>query len=76
MTPEHGAKDMQFHIPDMACDGCLRSVTLAIRDVDPGAQVTGDLGRRRVEVASVAARDRLAAALSGIGYPPTLTGDL
>lgn len=67
---------MQFHIPAMACDGCLRSVTLAIRDVDPAAQVTGDLGRRQIEVASVAPRERLAAVLSGIGYPPSITGDL
>lgn len=56
-----------------SCTGCLRNATLAIRDVDPAAQVTGDLGRHQIEVAL---RERLAAVLSGIGYPPTITGDL
>lgn len=67
---------MQFHIPAMACDGCLRSITLAIRDVDPGARVTGDLVQRRVEVSSDAPRERLVSVLSGIGYSPTMTGDV
>lgn len=67
---------MQFHIPNMACDGCLRSVTLAIRNVDPGAQVTADLAQRRIDVSTDAARDQLVSVLSGVGYPPTVTGAL
>jgi copper chaperone len=67
---------MQFHIPDMACDGCVRSVTLAIQAVDPGAQVTADLPARRIDVASQTPRDRLATALADIGYAPASTGEL
>ena len=67
---------MQFHIPAMACDGCVRSVTLAIQTVDPGAQVTADLTTRRIEVASQVPRDRLTMALTDIGYAPAMTGSL
>jgi copper chaperone len=61
---------MQFHIPAMACDGCLRSITLAIRAIDPAAQVTADMATRRVDVASQTPPDRLAQALTDIGYAP------
>lgn len=66
---------MNFHLPAMACGGCLRSVTLAIRAVDPEAEVTADMGQRRIEVTSKSPRDRLAAALADIGFAPS-TGDI
>ena len=33
---------MQFHIENMTCGGCVRSVTKAIQSVDPSAEVTAD----------------------------------
>jgi copper chaperone len=66
---------MQFHIPAMACDGCVRSVTLALQALDPGAEVTADLTNRVIEVTSDAPRQTLAAALAEIGYAPTPAKD-
>jgi copper chaperone len=60
---------MQFHIKNMSCGGCVRSVTAAVQSVDPAATVTPDLANRNVEVASDRPRDVLEAALAKAGYP-------
>ena len=61
---------MQFHIQNMTCGGCVRSVTKAIQSVDPAAEVKADPGTHKVEVRSAAPRERLVAALTEIGYAP------
>lgn len=61
---------MQFHIENMTCGGCARSVTKAIQSVDPAAEVKADPGTHKVEVITTAARERLAAALADVGYAP------
>jgi len=61
---------MQFHIENMTCGGCVRSVTKAIQSVDPAADVKADLVSHKVDVASTAPRERLVAALTEIGYAP------
>jgi copper chaperone len=62
---------MQFHIENMTCGGCVRSVTKAIHSVDPAAEVRADPGTHKVEVKSAAPREQLAAALTEVGYAPT-----
>jgi len=61
---------MQFHIENMTCGGCARSVTKAIQSVDPAADVKADPSTNKVEVTSAVARDRLVAALTEVGYAP------
>jgi copper chaperone len=61
---------MQFHIENMTCGGCARSVTKAIQSVDPGAEVKADPASHKVDVTSTAPRERLVAALSEVGYAP------
>jgi copper chaperone len=61
---------MQFHIENMHCGGCVRSVTKAIQSVDPAAEVSADPASHKVEVKSAAARERLVAALTDVGYAP------
>jgi copper chaperone len=61
---------MQFHIENMTCGGCARSVTKAIQSVDPSAEVSADPASHKVEVKSAASRDRLVAALTEVGYAP------
>ncbi len=60
---------MLFHIQNMTCAGCARSVTMAIRPVDKDAVVTADPESHRVEVRTSAARTRIEAALDDAGYP-------
>lgn len=61
---------MQFHIENMTCGGCARSVTKAIQSVDPSAEVKADPGTHKVDVTSTAPRERLVAALTEVGYAP------
>lgn len=60
---------MQFHIKNMSCGGCARSVTKAIQSVDAQAKVTIDPDTRKVEVASMRPRADFEMALQRAGYP-------
>jgi copper chaperone len=65
---------MQFHIKNMSCGGCVRSVTKAVQSVDPAATVTPDLTSRNVEVTSDRPREVLETALAQAGYPAAQVG--
>lgn len=60
---------MQFHIQNMTCFGCARSVTAAIQSVDKAAVVKADPESRKVEVETSAARAELEAVLAEAGFP-------
>lgn len=61
---------LEFFIASLSCGHCVRAVTEAVHAVDPEARVDVDLGAKRVEVQTSAARDRVVAALIEAGYPP------
>ncbi|HOL37187.1 MAG: heavy-metal-associated domain-containing protein [Proteobacteria bacterium] len=61
---------MQFHLDDMTCGGCARSVTKAIQTLDPEARIEADPPNRRVEVTTHVPREQVAAALRAAGFPP------
>ncbi|WP_353177725.1 heavy-metal-associated domain-containing protein [Delftia acidovorans] len=61
---------MQFFLEDMTCGGCARSVTKAIKTVDPDARVATDPLTRGVEVHTSATEEQIATALRQAGYPP------
>ena len=61
---------MQFHIENMTCGGCARSVTKAIQSVDPAAEVKADPSSHTVDVVTQAPRAKLASALADAGYAP------
>ncbi|MCR9195275.1 MAG: heavy-metal-associated domain-containing protein [Hyphomonas sp.] len=60
---------MRFHIENMACGGCARSVTKAIQSVDPAAKVATSQETRTIEVASNAPVGELISVLKEAGYP-------
>ncbi|WP_435258281.1 heavy-metal-associated domain-containing protein [Thioclava sp. FR2] len=60
---------MQFHIENMTCFGCAKSVTKAIQSVDAGALIKTDPETRKVEVETSAARAEIEAVLAEAGYP-------
>ncbi|MBN8800528.1 MAG: heavy metal transporter [Lysobacteraceae bacterium SCN 69-123] len=61
---------MNLHIENMTCGGCARSVTAAIKDVDPAATVAIDLAGKRVHIESAQPAERFTAALDDAGFPP------
>ncbi len=64
---------MRFHIKNMSCGGCARSVTKAIQSVDPQAKVTVDQDTRNVDVASDRPKAEFEAALQHVGYPASMS---
>lgn len=60
---------MRFHIENMTCSGCARSVTKAIQSVDKGAVIRPDPETRKVQVETSAARAEIEVALAQAGYP-------
>ena len=61
---------IEFNIPAISCGHCARSVTEAVHEVDPHAEVAVDVATKHVSVQTEAAREQLAAALTEAGYPP------
>lgn len=60
---------MRFHIENMACGGCAKSVTKAIQSVDSAAKVEASQETRTIDVTSNASVGELIAVLKEAGYP-------
>lgn len=60
---------LRFHVPNMTCGGCAKSVTKALSSVDPQARIETDPSTREVRVESSAAETDLLAVLAEAGYP-------
>jgi len=57
-----------FTVTGMTCGHCEKSVTQAIKTLDPQAQVVIDRSQNRVEVQSEQAREKIAEAIAEEGY--------
>lgn len=64
---------MKFHIENMTCGGCVRSVTKAIQSVDPDAKIKASPPERSVEIESSATHEQLESALREAGFPPRVS---
>ena len=62
------AGKMQFHVENMTCGGCVRSITRALATVDADAKVSADLDARRIEVEGKLTREQVVAALERAGF--------
>ena len=63
---------LRFHLPNMTCGGCARSVTKAIQSVDSAALIETDPVAREVRIKSAADQQVLIAALTDAGFPAEL----
>jgi copper chaperone len=57
-----------FNVQGMTCGHCERSVTNAIKQLDPQAEVRIDRPQNLVEVDSTESREKIAAAIREEGY--------
>lgn len=60
---------MQFHLDDMTCGGCARTVTKTIKKIDPDANVVTVPPTRLVEVQTSAPPEQIVTALRDAGFP-------
>lgn len=58
----------QFRVPDIHCDGCIRALTGAVRDVDATATVRADLETKLVTIATSANDAAVAQAIRDAGF--------
>ncbi len=62
---------MQFHVEDMMCGGCAKSVTKAITNLDNKAKVETDPASRTVKVETSTSQAAVEKALADAGFPTT-----
>jgi copper chaperone len=58
----------QFHVPDIHCDACVRSMTSAVHDLDQQATLQADLTSKLVRVETTAETEAVAEALRDAGF--------
>ena len=63
---------MEFQVNDMSCGGCARSITNAVKQVDPAASVDVDIAQKTVKVTSSVSPENVLNAISEAGYNPVL----
>lgn len=59
---------LRLNIEGMTCGHCVRSVTAAVKSVDPTADVRVDLGAKRVEAETAADPSAIIRAIADAGY--------
>ena len=57
-----------FTVKGMSCGHCVKSITNAIKGLDPAASVAVDLALGRVEIESTKPDSQLAAAINALDY--------
>lgn len=59
---------MQFHIENMTCGGCAKSVAKVVASVDPQAKVDANPPSRTVTIETSASREDIEKALAKGGW--------
>jgi copper chaperone len=62
---------LRLHVEGMSCGHCVRSVTEAVKTVDPKAEVQVDLNAKQVEADTAADPQAIIRAISDAGYAAT-----
>ncbi|MBZ8180594.1 heavy-metal-associated domain-containing protein [Oscillatoria salina] len=65
---------LEFKIPKMTCDGCVKTIAKAVTDVDAKAKVSADLKTKLVSVETEASPTTIKEATIAVGYPPVESG--
>lgn len=65
---------LTFHVPEMHCDGCIRSLTKALQSVDQSATLQADLNAHTVMTETTAKPEDVAAAFEDAGFTVAAAG--
>lgn len=61
---------LQFTVPDMCCNGCVRSITKVLQAMDADVKIDTDLQVKALSVDTKVAKEEIVAALEKAGFPP------
>ena len=59
---------LKLNVPNLACEGCVETVTEAIATMEPDAKVQVDLNAKTVTVESAASEETIKQAITAAGY--------
>ena len=59
---------IKLNVEGMTCGGCARSVTNAVKRVDPGASLNIDVASRKVDLETSASFEEVRGAIEAAGY--------
>ena len=62
---------MEFNVPDMTCQGCVRSITAAVQRADEAAHVSVDLTNKRVHIEGASDARAMRSAIEDAGFSVT-----
>ena len=65
---------LQFNVPDLHCQSCIRSITAALHQVDAKAEVSANLESKRVTVSGTGSAAAFAAAIEDAGFTAQAAG--
>ena len=65
---------LHFHVSNMSCGGCAKSVTRAVQVLDGNAKIDIDLTSREITVRGAVDAPRVVAALKRAGYEARTLG--
>ncbi len=61
---------IEMTINDMACGGCVGSITRVVQHLDPNASIYADVTSKHVKIDSVLSREAVVAAIADAGFHP------
>lgn len=64
---------MKFHVPDITCGHCVRTITRALQAIDADARIDVDIAAKLVSVEGALTAAQVGAALAALDYPATQT---
>lgn len=59
---------LQLNVPNMACGSCAKTITNAVKSIDPSAKVEANPKTKQVAVETDAAEADVKAAIKNAGY--------
>ncbi|MBD2018656.1 heavy-metal-associated domain-containing protein [Leptolyngbya sp. FACHB-36] len=59
---------LQLNVPNMACSACSETITKAVTNVDPAAQVAADPKTKQVTIETQAPETAIKEAITAAGY--------
>jgi copper chaperone len=62
----------RYKVPNMNCGHCVRTITDAVKALDPNAEVSADVESREVTVRTAEHTDSVAGAIRAAGYESEL----
>jgi len=60
---------LQLKVPDMTCEGCVSTITNAIKTVDVNSSIQGDPKTKIVLVETESPESAIKKAIAQVGYP-------